>query len=152
MFHDVWQSAAQWLLWNQDVLSGFTRLGLTWTVTLSLVRSWELRSGRSRSGCLPSVWNMNRYLVQCKPCPPCQLTTTICPCFSFYSAPLVKTSQNGSPRWPCMTAMAGQDVWRWWDPLCSGNHPSRLRLVLCCLLTPVPSQLPPPVDRSVVME
>lgn len=36
---------------------------------------------------------------------PCRFSA-ICPCSSFLSARLVKTSQNGSPRWSCMTATA----------------------------------------------
>lgn len=55
---------------------------------------------------LPAVWHTQGCPAQCQPRHPCQFISTICPCSSFHSASLVKTSQDGSPRWLCMTAMA----------------------------------------------
>lgn len=55
---------------------------------------------------------------------------------------LVKTSQDGSPRWLCMTTMAEGAAGRCAGLLCSsGNHPGRSRLALYHPAIPTPSQL-----------
>lgn len=74
---------------------------------LSPVGWWELRSGSpAGSRWLPAVWDSQGCPAQCQPRHRCQLNSTICPCPAFHSASLVKTSQDGSPRWLCMTATA----------------------------------------------
>lgn len=88
---------------------------------------------------LPAVWHRQGCPAQCQPRHPCQFISTICPCSSLHSASLVKTSQDGSPRWLYMTAMAEGLLG---VLLCgSGNHPGRPRLVLYRLSTSTPSQL-----------
>lgn len=55
---------------------------------------------------IPAVLDSQGCPARRQPRHPCQCNTTICPCSSFRSASLVKTSQDGSPRWLCMTATA----------------------------------------------
>lgn len=79
----------------------------------------------------------------CQPHHPCQFISTICPCPPPpLTQSLVKTSQDGSPRWLCMTTMAEGAAGRCAGLLCrSGNHPGRSRLALYHPAIPTPSQL-----------